>query len=188
MTLLESASIISSFDTILPYQATEKHWERGGDGDSLWSGTDTTLDRRVWIHCRRAGSSPVPARRRDLARPGRLRWLACGNLPDGVWDAYEAVDGFAIEGGTLAAMPWSSVCRVMIDAAREFETSGNDEGLPSTLRTYRVWLTREGRVLLLDFPGPVTALWPSPDGAIVIARHAQTGRYAAYSVTANCSR
>lgn len=40
----------------------------------------------------------------------------------------------------------------------------------------------------LDFPGPVAALWPSPDGAIVIARHAQTGRYAAYSVTANCSR
>jgi hypothetical protein len=40
----------------------------------------------------------------------------------------------------------------------------------------------------LEFPGAVTAVWPNNGGAVVIAHHAQTGRYAAYSVTANCSR
>jgi hypothetical protein len=40
----------------------------------------------------------------------------------------------------------------------------------------------------LEFPGAITAIWPNNDGAVVIAHHAQTGRYAAYSVTANCGR
>ena len=39
-----------------------------------------------------------------------------------------------------------------------------------------------------EFPGPLTALWPAPGGAIAIARDLPTGRYAAYSLTLNCGR
>ena len=40
----------------------------------------------------------------------------------------------------------------------------------------------------VQFSGPVTALWPAPGGAVVVARHLVTGRYAAYSLTIDCGR
>ncbi len=39
-----------------------------------------------------------------------------------------------------------------------------------------------------EFPGPVTALWPAPGGAVAIARDLATGRYAAYSLSLDCGR
>jgi hypothetical protein len=54
-------------------------------------------------------------------------------------------------------------------------------------------VTPQGSVAVSDpatFPGPVTALWPSarPAEAIAIARNAETGRYAAYSLAITCDR
>jgi hypothetical protein len=42
----------------------------------------------------------------------------------------------------------------------------------------------------VPFPGPVTALWPSPEPnqATAIARNLETGRYAAYSLAITCDR
>jgi len=40
----------------------------------------------------------------------------------------------------------------------------------------------------IGFPGPVTALWPAGDGAMAVARNLSTGKYAAYSLTLDCSR
>jgi hypothetical protein len=40
----------------------------------------------------------------------------------------------------------------------------------------------------LEFPGPVTALWPSGDGAMAVVRNLSTGRYAAYNLTLDCGR
>ncbi len=40
----------------------------------------------------------------------------------------------------------------------------------------------------IDFPGPVTAMWPAGDGAMAVARNLSTGKYAAYSLTLDCSR
>jgi hypothetical protein len=39
----------------------------------------------------------------------------------------------------------------------------------------------------LEFPGPITALWPAMDGAVAIAHNLNSGRYAAYSVSITCS-
>ncbi|MGJ5815824.1 hypothetical protein [Paludibaculum fermentans] len=39
-----------------------------------------------------------------------------------------------------------------------------------------------------ELPGLVTAIWPSPGGALVVCRMANSGRYAAYSLTLDCSR
>jgi hypothetical protein len=39
-----------------------------------------------------------------------------------------------------------------------------------------------------EFPGPVTALWPSPMGAMAVARNLSTGRYEAYSLSVDCGR
>jgi len=40
----------------------------------------------------------------------------------------------------------------------------------------------------MEFPGPVTALWPAGDGAMAVVRNLSTGKYAAYSLTLDCSR
>jgi hypothetical protein len=41
----------------------------------------------------------------------------------------------------------------------------------------------------VDFPGPVTALWPSGGTSVLaVARDLRTGRYAAYLVTVVCGR
>jgi hypothetical protein len=39
----------------------------------------------------------------------------------------------------------------------------------------------------VEFPGPITALWPAPDGAIAVAHNLNSGRYAAYSIQIACS-
>ncbi|HEV8416528.1 MAG TPA: hypothetical protein VGQ49_23235 [Bryobacteraceae bacterium] len=40
----------------------------------------------------------------------------------------------------------------------------------------------------IDLSGPVTALWPAGDGAMAVTRNLSTGKYAAYSLTLDCSR
>jgi hypothetical protein len=40
----------------------------------------------------------------------------------------------------------------------------------------------------IEFPGPVTALWPSANGAMVVARNLSTHTYEAYALTADCGR
>lgn len=40
----------------------------------------------------------------------------------------------------------------------------------------------------VEFPGPVTALWPRDDGAIAVVRNPATHQYEAYGLTADCSR
>jgi hypothetical protein len=39
-----------------------------------------------------------------------------------------------------------------------------------------------------EFPGPVTALWPTTSGALAIARNLSTGSYAAYALSMDCGR
>jgi hypothetical protein len=40
----------------------------------------------------------------------------------------------------------------------------------------------------LEFPGPVTTLWPSGIGVFAVARNLSTGKYAAYHLTLDCGR
>jgi hypothetical protein len=39
-----------------------------------------------------------------------------------------------------------------------------------------------------EFSGTVTALWPTKDGALAVARNISTGRYEAYSIAVDCGR
>jgi hypothetical protein len=39
-----------------------------------------------------------------------------------------------------------------------------------------------------EFPGPVTALWPTGAGALAVARNLTTGSYAAYALSMDCGR
>jgi hypothetical protein len=116
--------------------------------------TDPVLRRRVWL-LRRDSSAPSLARR-NLARPGRLRWLQKVETAEAVWDAFEAVEGLPfrslIEGGK--DVPWSRLRHWLHDLASELWDATGDNTLPAELNLDHVWVSVQGRAVLLDEPWP----------------------------------
>jgi len=116
--------------------------------------TDPVLRRRVWLL--RRTSPELSAARRNIARPGRLRWLQKVEAAEATWDAFEATEGapFAglIEGGKR--VPWSSLRHWLHDLASELWNATADRTLPAELSLDHVWVTTQGRALLLDEPWP----------------------------------
>ena len=123
--------------------------------------TDPVLRRRVWL-LRRDSSELSPALReesigrRNLARSGRLRWLQKVESSQAVWDAFEAPDGVPfsslIEGGKH--VPWSRLRHWLSDLSSELWEATGDKTLPAELSLDHVWVTTQGRAVLLDKPWP----------------------------------
>ena len=115
---------------------------------------DPVLRRRVWLL--RRDSLELPLSRRDLARPGRLRWLQKIQTDETIWDAFEATDGVPfsslLEGGKR--VPWPSLRHWLGDLASELWEATADETLPTELSLDHVWITTQGRAVLLDKPWP----------------------------------
>jgi uncharacterized RDD family membrane protein YckC len=135
-----------------PYQVTEAVMP------GEWMvGVDPVLRRRVWL-LRRASSELSPARR-SLARPGRLRWLQAAEADGVIWDAYEAPQGASfpglVEGGSR--VPWSTLRQWLHDLATELCEATGDQTLPAELSLDHVWVTDQGRALLLDNPRPAAS-------------------------------
>ena len=116
---------------------------------------DPVLRRQVWIDVGDATMPPISHVRRDLARPGRLHWLAGRRSPDENWDAYEAPDGAAWT-STVAGGSWSQTKLQLLDLANELSVSTAD-GTRPPLGLDRVWTRDNGRIVLLDFAPPGTA-------------------------------
>jgi len=116
--------------------------------------TDPVLRRPVWL-LRRDSSEPSLARR-NLARPGRLRWLQKVEINEATWDAFEAVEGtpfpHLIADGKR--VPWSMLRHWLHDLASELWEATGDETLPAELSLDHVWITQQGRAVLLDEPWP----------------------------------
>ena len=91
---------------------------------------------------------------RDLARPGRLRWLAGQTPPGECWDAYEAPSGSPLVHLLEEPQPWESVRYWLVDVAEELAAGTKHQSLPAVLALDRIWITPEGRAKLLDFPAP----------------------------------
>jgi len=116
---------------------------------------DPVLRRRVWL-LRRRLSEPSRARR-NVARPGRLRWLQAVAEGDATWDAFEATEGtpFAglIEDGTR--VPWGTLRHWLDDLASELWAATGDRTVPAELSLDHVWIAADGHAVLLDEPWPV---------------------------------
>jgi uncharacterized RDD family membrane protein YckC len=123
---------------------------------SVGLGFDQVLNRHVWIREAPIGAPLSDAARRDLARPGRLRWLAGKQTPNGTWEAFEAPRGASIISRTAAKQPWRSVRQWLADLAAELLLCQREGRVP-VLELNRVWITPEGRAKLLDFASPGTA-------------------------------
>jgi hypothetical protein len=143
---------IEAAATIGPYQIIEEIMP------GAWvAGVDPVLRRRVWL-LHRAASELSPARR-NLARPGRLRWLQPAETNGETWDAYEAPRGVPfsrlVDGG--GQVPWSTLRQWLHDLATETCDATGDQTLPTELSLDHVWVTDQGRALLLDTPWPAVS-------------------------------
>ena len=117
-------------------------------------GADPTLRRPVWLLERPAAG--FPQARRTIARPGRPRWLQTVGTADSRWEVFEATPGMPfpslVEGGK--PLPWSTLRHWLHDLASELWEATGDETLPAELSLDQVWITTEGRAILLDVPWP----------------------------------
>jgi eukaryotic-like serine/threonine-protein kinase len=126
-----------------------------GTGDqTVLLGYDTRLLRKVWIRQTPAGSPPVSQTLRNIARPGRLRWLQGERNDREAWDAYEATSGTSLTSLIGERQPWSVVRHWLQDLTVELDAAAKTASVPETLTLDRVWITAEGRAKLLDFAAP----------------------------------
>jgi len=116
---------------------------------------DPVLCRDVWL-LRRLGGEPS-ASRREVARPGRPRWLQSVEHDGSVWDAFEVGPGRVlsdvVRGGRV---PWGTLRHWLHDIAEELWAAVGDGTLPDTLSLDQVWITGDGRAVLLDRAWPAT--------------------------------
>jgi uncharacterized RDD family membrane protein YckC len=130
----------------------------GKDGGVLLA-EDTSLGRRVLLWLRSLSEGPLSPARREVARAGRLRWLAGGTDGAWHWDAFLLPPAGPLKGLIAAAgpLPWSDV-RVLLEQLTDELVAGNEDGtLPSELSLTRVWAQSNGHVVLLDMAPEVEA-------------------------------
>jgi len=129
-------------------------------GAEMLVALDPALRRCVWIHRLAPGAPPVSARRRDLSRAGRLRWLNGHRDAASAWDAYEAPDGSPLNELLARPQSWAAVRFWLHDLAAEIAAANKDDSTASPLGLDRIWITNAGCALLLDFPCPTQATAP----------------------------
>lgn len=122
-------------------------------GTAWLLGYDLRLLRKVWIRTVPASTPPIPAPLRNLARIGRLRWLAGRRCPEENWDAFEAISGQPLMVMLQNPQPWEQVRFWLQDLATELSAAQKDGTIPP-LDLHRVWITGDGRAKLLDLPAP----------------------------------
>jgi len=113
---------------------------------------DPLLRRQVWLLRQKESALPLP--RRNLSRVGRLRWLQTIETEEATWDAFEATLGVPfsslVEGGKH--LPWGTLRQWLHDLASEIWAATGDQTLPGELSLDHVWITSQGRAVLLDEP------------------------------------
>lgn len=116
---------------------------------------DPMLRRKVLLTRRHREDKPAETRRR-CARPGRLRWLQAVNDDSGaVWDTWQALAGAPLSKLVQASTtPWQEVLFWLRDLSEELAVAERDSTLPTSLSLAKVWITVDGRAILLDQPWP----------------------------------
>jgi hypothetical protein len=138
-----------------PFRVTGSISDGTASGTIWVAGFDEVLRRSVWIRRHGAETPALAPERRDLGRAGRLRWIAGTRTGESGWDAFDAPAGRPLMG--LSAQPWAAVRCWLLDLAEEFEAASKDGTLPAELGLANVWITTDGRAMLLDEPWPGSA-------------------------------
>jgi len=143
-----------------PVSTTEERWGPFVPGTVIapdWRhGHDPVLKRPVLLQ-RRAEAAPT-SKRRDCNRGGRLRWMQSVSDPAGAtWDVWQSPAGTTLPALFENEPPaWSELLTWMQDLTDELDAAQKDQTLPPTLSLSQVWITTDGRAVLLDEPWPGT--------------------------------
>ncbi len=123
---------------------------RRDDREKMLVGDDPGLGRKVWIWLRPKSEGDLDARRRNLARPTRMRWVAAGQEGDWKWDAFLAPRGFPLVDAIRQAgrIPWSATQPIIHRLSEELATSFDEDTLPTPLVAGNVWADQTGRIQL----------------------------------------
>jgi uncharacterized RDD family membrane protein YckC len=126
---------------------------RWDDGGRVLLGQDRALGRPVWLWLRPHTAAPLPARRREVSRATRLRWLGCGRHADQQWDAFMAVRGAPLADCVRpGGEPWPAVLPLLEQLADELAAADAESTLPDTLHADQVWVSLDGQAQLVDLP------------------------------------
>src|SRR5205807_2467238 len=127
---------------------------RRGPAEQVYLGVDEVLDRQVWLWVRPADGSEFQARRREVNRTTRPRWLAGGAEGDQVWDAYVASPGWLLADlvKSRGRLFWPQARPLLEQLAEELSRSWEEGSLPPSLGVGQIWVQNTGRVQLLDTP------------------------------------
>ncbi|MDB6123701.1 MAG: Serine/threonine protein kinase [Pedosphaera sp.] len=123
------------------------------DGAEMLLGYDARLLRKMWIRKLPIGSPAVAPELRNLARPGRLRWLNGKRSAMEAWDAYEAVPGQPLVNLMSVKQSWNNVRFWLLDLAEELQAA-QASGVAARMTLENIWITNDGHAKLLDFRMP----------------------------------
>jgi len=122
-----------------------------GSEEQLLLGYDRQLDRKVWVHVVPPGTPAVPASRRDVSRPSRLRWLSGKRGDSENWDAYEWLDGTNLASLSNQKHSWAAVRRWLLDLGQELQQASTGTTIPAHFNSERIWVASDGTAKLLDW-------------------------------------
>ena len=137
---------------------------------------DPTIRRTVWL--RKRGDTPLAEARRRCARPGRARWLQEVVTSGEAWDVFEARPGLPLSDVLAGEQPpsWEAGCHWLYELTVEVAQASQDGTLPARLSFDQVWITLNGRAILLDDPWPQREV---PAASIEVADQAGKQRFLA---------
>jgi uncharacterized RDD family membrane protein YckC len=132
---------------------------------------DQSLGRVIWIW-RRAPDRPLPARRHQLDRAARLRWLASVEGDQELWECFVGPTGTPLPELRTSPEPlsWEATRPLLEDLLDELVAGKADETLTAELDRRQMWVQPTGRILIVDIPyvrGPAARAESDPQLASV---------------------
>ncbi len=158
----QTATVPPAAALVGPYHVLQTIETR--ESEQWLAGYDTRLLRKVLLHIVPPGSPAVATQLRNLARPGRFRWITGRRTSTENWDAYENPGGQPLLQLLDRPQPWSQVRFWISDIASELALAETDGTVPDTLAVNRVWITAQGFAKLMDFPAPGAPPTAEPSG------------------------
>jgi hypothetical protein len=135
------------------------------------------------------GSVPPFFSAAALPRPAYTLWIFART--DGTVHATDGVNDLTLRG----AADWGGdivAVRTACGGGAQLLATGNGDGAaPDTVRAFEI-ADREPALVsaAVEFPGPLTALWPAADlhTAVAVARNLQTKKYDAFELSISCGQ